>query len=429
MNPNAAKPRVVILGGGFGGLETAYALRAAMPDQVDITLISERSYFVFRPGTIYIPFGEAEEPLRVDIVNPALRRGIRFIEAKATAIDPERQTITYAHEGEAQTELFDYLVVATGVTVRPDEIPGLREHAQHIGPSDVMLRLRSALSLLNERGKYGRLQNLLIVLPPNNFYSSPLYELAFMIDRWLRETAVRERITMTFATCEESYIQEFGPLLHEMVREHFLERGIIQHKEYCLTRVEPGVAHFANGERLPFDLMINFPPHVAAAQFPALPIDERGFIRTHLASRRVVGYERIYAIGDTSDFPVKQAFLAMLQADAAAEQITADIQGRLPRFVFEPVSKFVMEEFDTGVFAQAPFTSEAEPRVDIHSPQYRAGVSPLWRIGKRMLSTAVPWRFSQGEPFNAGLPSLGIELGLKVMSGVMAQRHEPESIT
>ena len=118
-------------------------------------------------------------------------------------------------------------------------------------------------------------------------------------------------------------------------------------------------------------------------------------------------------------------FQPLLQADAIAEGIAADVQGRLPRFVFEPVSKFVLEEFDTGLYAQAPFTANDGLRVEVDSPDYRAGASPLWRIGKRMLGTALPKRFSQGEPFNAGLPSAGLDLSVKILSGVAA-RHRRE---
>jgi sulfide:quinone oxidoreductase len=41
----------------------------------------------------------------------------------------------------------------------------------------------------------------------------------------------------------------------------------------------------------------------------------------------VVDEDRIYAPGDTGDFPVKQAFLAFLQADAVAEDIAAQVAG------------------------------------------------------------------------------------------------------
>jgi sulfide:quinone oxidoreductase len=46
------KPRVVVLGGGFAGLESAFLLRSNLGDRVDITLVSDRDEFLFKPNTI-----------------------------------------------------------------------------------------------------------------------------------------------------------------------------------------------------------------------------------------------------------------------------------------------------------------------------------------------------------------------------------------
>ena len=77
--------------------------------------------------------------------------------------------------------------------------------------------------------------------------------------------------------------------------------------------------------RAPFDHLIAFPPYVAAVRYEALPSDERGFLETELPPGRLYGHPDIYAPGDAGDFPVKQAFLAFLQADTVAEHIGADL--------------------------------------------------------------------------------------------------------
>lgn len=428
MNPNASKPRIVVLGGGFGGLETAYALRSALPDHADITLISNQSSFLFKPSLIYMPFGLDEDKLRVDIAKPALRRGIRFIEANVRDLDPVRKTFSYEQDGTAHTDLlYDYLVVATGAAMQPGEIPGLSQHAHTIGTPADMLRLRAVLEQVRERAKFGRVQKLLLSLPENTLYGNALYEIAFMIDSWLREANVRDRVTLTFITAEKSYLEDFGPQVHEMARSQFDARGIVHHACRSLRSVEENAAYFARTEVHSFDVMIAMPPFVASVPFPALPSDPRGFVDAQLASRRVKKLNDIFGVGDSCDFPVKQAFLALQQADAAAEGIVADIQGRQPRFVFEPVSKLVLEGAEEGLFAQTPFSLQHGLHVDVESPHYRTGRSPLWRMGKKMLGTMVPWRFSQGEPFNAGLSSAGLDLGVKFMAGVLAghKRVEP----
>jgi sulfide:quinone oxidoreductase len=124
---------------------------------------------------------------------------------------------------------------------------------------------------------------------------------------------------------------------------------------------------------------------------------------------------------------VKQAFLAFLQADAVAEDIAAQVEERAPAFVFDPVSMCVMEEFDKATFAQVPLRVTGDPdhpvevRPDANGA-YRVGVSPIWRLGKKLLGLYLPFRFRAGEPFHAGAPWKAMELGLKAMSAGLARR-------
>ena len=83
-----AKPRVVVLGGGFGGLETALSMRMRVPERADITIISDKDYFLYKPNTIYIPFGMAPEKLRFRLTRPAKRKNINLINARVDEVDP-----------------------------------------------------------------------------------------------------------------------------------------------------------------------------------------------------------------------------------------------------------------------------------------------------------------------------------------------------
>jgi len=323
---------------------------------------------------------------------------------------------------------YDQLVVATGAAMRPGEIPGLTEHALTPWTPDEMLRLRSGLERLVEQARAGEHRTLLFLIPPNNKCAGPLYELVLMTDTWLREKHVRDRIDLTWSTYEDGYIQAFGPRLNTVVTGEFEERGIHGHKGHVVTHIEPGVVHYQNGERLPFDLLVSFPPYIAKESFAGLPLDDRGFIHVDPDSRRVKGYANVFAVGDAADFPIKQAFLALLQGDAAAAHIAADIQGRTPPLIarFEPVSMCVMEELNRATFAQVPLKYTGDPAKPIavdtaDTEQYRVGVSPLWRMGKKILGFYLPWRFGSGEPFHAGLAWEAMDAGLKAMAKVMAR--------
>ncbi|RMH78053.1 MAG: NAD(P)/FAD-dependent oxidoreductase [Calditrichaeota bacterium] len=320
---------------------------------------------------------------------------------------------------------YDFLIVATGAGMRAEEVPGLAQHAHTIWTVEEMLQLRRALQQLLEDTRSRKHRQVLFLVPPNNKCSGPLYEIVFMLDSWLRKQGVREQVSITWSTYENSFIQAFGPRLHEVVGEEFDRRGITGYTQYVVEKVDREEVVYQNGKRLPYDLLISFPPYVAAKAFTGLPIDDRGFISTVLETRQVTGYPNIYAVGDTGDFPVKQAFLAFLQADAAAEHLAATILGTQPTLKFEPTSMCVMEQFDKATFAQVPLRLTGDPQRPIEvrpdaNGTYRVGSSPLWRLGKKLLGVYLPWRFKAGNPFHAGAPWKGMELGLKVMSGILA---------
>jgi sulfide:quinone oxidoreductase len=417
------KPRIVVVGGGFAGLESAFLLNSKLEDRVDITLVSDRDEFLFKPNTIYIPFGGSVESLLIPLDPPAAKRGIRRVRGSFESLDKERRVLRVS----GQELLYDFLVLATGANMRPEEVPGLTDHAETIWTPEEMSALGDRLADLVERSSDGARRKLVFLVPQNNKCAGPLYEIVLMVDTWLRRKHVRGCFDLVWATYEPTYIAAFGPKLHDVVVEEFAERGIEGHTGWRVSAVDETGVDFETGERLAYDLLVAFPPYVAAVRYEGLPQDERGFLETDLESRRVAGEDRIYAPGDAGDFPVKQAFLAFLQADATAEAIAARIEDREPEFSFDPVSMCVMEEFDKATFAQVPLRVTGDPAHPVEvrpdaDGAYRVGTSRAWRLGKKMLGLYLPLRFRAGKPFHAGAPWKAMELGLSAMSTTLARK-------
>ncbi|HXF97834.1 MAG TPA: FAD-dependent oxidoreductase [Gaiellaceae bacterium] len=414
---------IVVLGGGFAGLEAAFLARERLGERARITLVSDRDEFLFKPNTIYIPFGADPASLLIPLAKPAAKQGIGFVKGVVEGVDPARGT---AHVSGGVLP-WDYLVIATGAGMAPEEVPGLSEHAETIWTPAEMASLGERLRALVEDAKRGARRRILFLVPPNNKCAGPLYEMVFMTETWLRRQGVRDRFELVYTTYEPTFIAAFGPKLHEVVVSEFAARGIEGHTDWRVSAVEAEAVAYENGERVAYDLLVAFPPYVAALRYDGLPADERGFLETELGSRRVRGHERIFAPGDAGDFPVKQAFLAFLQADAVVGHIAADVQGRDPELVFTPVSMCVMEQFDKATFAQVPLALTGDPlqpvavRADADGA-YRVGVSPLWRLGKKVLGLYLNFRFRAGRPFHAGAPWKAMEVGLKGMSTILARR-------
>ena len=417
-----ARPHIVILGGGFAALEAAFLLRMRLHDRVAIRLVSDDDCFVFRPNSIYVPFGADPRSLLVDLHKPLARRDIAFEHGRVVAVDPDSRRVSLAG---GHSLAYDKLVVATGADTNACEIPGLAQHGSTIWTTESMLAVRRRFLELRDRARHGERQRVLFLVPPNNKCAGPLYEIVFMLETWLRREHARDRVDITWSTYEHGYIQAFGPRLHELVTREFAERGITGHVDEVVTEVRPDAVRYADGIARPYDHLIAFPPYVAAVRYGALPSDDRGFLATDLQTRLVSGTDNVYAPGDAGDFPIKQAFLAFLQADAVAEHIAADVKGHAFTRPFDPVSMCIMEMFDTATFAKVPveLTGDAARPVRVRADangQYRVGTSPVWRLGKKMLGYTVPMRFGAGQPFHAGQTWRAMDAGIKAMAGVLA---------
>lgn len=423
-----ARPRIVILGGGFAGMEAAFSLHQHLGDRVDLAMVSDQDTFLFKPNTIYLPFGAKEAKLHIGLVKPLARRHVAFHNASVAEVDFDANRVDLS---DGTRLPYDYLVVATGAAMRPDEVPGLAEHAQTIWTPQEMYRLREKLGALRVDAEQGKTRRVLFLVPPNNKCSGPLYELVFMVDTWLRRVKVRDSVRLTWTTYEDSYIQAFGPRLHDVVSAEFASREIDGQTGAVVAKVLPDEVQYTDGTTRAYDLLVAFPPYVGGRAYPGLPTDDRGFITTDLATRQVVGHPRVYAPGDAGDFPVKQAFLALLQADAVADDIATMVEpSAVRRFrPFEPTSMCVMEMFDKATFAQVPLELTGDPAHPVRvvagaEDRYRVGVSPLWRLGKKTLGIYLPMQFGAGRPFHGGRAWQAMEIGLKGMSRALASGAE-----
>src|SRR5579859_337184 len=228
-------PHIMILGGGFGGLETAFYLRTRLsPEEASITLLSDRDYFLFKPSLIYVPFGFNPERLKVALDDATEAKDIRYFRRIVRDVDPVKKTVL-TNEG---SEHYDYAVIAIGSGSFANEVPGQSTFGESIYTVTAMLDLRKALKRLIERAQQGQRQRVLFVLPPNNLCVFPLYEISFMLDTWLRRQHLRDVIDLTWTTCEPSFVQAFGPRVHAMIQAEFERRSIDSHTNYTVTEIE-----------------------------------------------------------------------------------------------------------------------------------------------------------------------------------------------
>lgn len=121
-------PRVVVIGGGFGGLEVCRRLaRANKRGEIELTLVDKENFFQFNPLLPEVATGAVETrhivyPLR----SFCIPRKIRFFRNKVRAVDPERRVLSLHND---LTIPYDKLVIAAGSTTNFFGIPGAEQHS------------------------------------------------------------------------------------------------------------------------------------------------------------------------------------------------------------------------------------------------------------------------------------------------------------
>lgn len=363
-----ARPKVLILGGGFAGLETAFTLRHRHAVDADITLVSDRDYFLYQPGLVDIPFGGSERRLSVPVRKPLFRRNITFLEGRVAEVDPALHRVELF---DGTYLPFDFLVIATGATTNPDELPGLAEHAATIDTPARLRELGSEIRTLVTAAEHGRRQRVLFLVPPGCAEPGPLYQTALRLEALLTKRRVRDQVELHWATYEQQHLSGFGFGIQEQVCRQFGARGIASTMNVRASKVIDRCVEFEDATSQEYDLLVSCAPSAPAVAYPALPKDLRGFVRTEPVTRQVIYHTGIYAPGAAGNRPAGQALAALVQAGIVADIIASRIR---------------------------PGGMVAVSRLLLDSVR----MSPLWTLGRHALGGYLSIRFRAGRPFWPG---------------------------
>ena len=339
--------RVVVVGGGVGGTLVANLVARNLRQHIaaseaTITLVDERGQHVYQPGFMYIAMG-SERP--EDLVRPEwtlLDREVRLEVGRVSRILEDQHLV----ELESGSRLeYDYLVLATGARILPEEIEDFRTEAHHFYDADAALRLRSALDAFDGGRIVIGIASMPYKCPP-----APL-EVAFLIEDELRRRGLRERSEIHFcspigrAFTIESVSDMATPILSR--------RGIELHTFFNVEAIDADrhVVVSLEGEELPYDLLILVPPH-RGQQFlidSGLAPAPGGWLPTDRHTLQVGGRPNVFGLGDATDLPLSKAgSTAHFQAPVIAERIAAAVEGREPDAELGAYTGKVMCFFEVG---------------------------------------------------------------------------------
>ena len=333
--------KVLILGGGFGGVIAAKRLAEQLGDEHQITLVSRSRYFVFYPALVRLAFGKCQrDDVSFDLRHAMLDRRINFIEAEVARIDLDQRKVTIAH-GEVEGNLpYDYLIFALGRRLATERIPGFYEHAHHLLNVDKAMKFGKAISNFHEgRAVIGQCAGARLPIP--------VYETAFALARRLEENNERERVRITIVS-PESIASEFVDPGVALRLQRALDRHQIEFLPgVSIEKLTDRAAITSDGAAINSDLLMLLPPFQGAPAALYHGITNEAYINVDW-SMRVIGVKGMYAVGDCVNFSgPKMGHMAVRQAEVAATNLAAEIEGREPLTHYDHEMRLVIDAGDS----------------------------------------------------------------------------------
>lgn len=331
--------KVLILGGGFGGVVAAERLAEQLGDEHQITLVSRSRQFVFYPALVRLAFGKCDKKdVSFDLRGTMLNRRVNFVEAEVAHIDPFERKVVIAH-GQVEGKLpYDYLIFALGRRFATEKISGFYEHAHYLVNVDKAIKFGKAV----EEFQGGRVvlgQCFGARLPV------PVYESAFALARVLDRRGKRDATTITVIS-PDSLESELGDAGAAFALKKALDADQIELlTNFRIDSLTENSALTKSGAAINFNLLMLLPPFRGSSAASYIGVtDDDGYIRVdwHM---RVRGHERLYAVGDCVSFAgPKMGHMAVRQGEVAAANLAAEIEGHEPISNYYHEMRFVIDE-------------------------------------------------------------------------------------
>jgi NADH:quinone reductase (non-electrogenic) len=347
--PRATAPptRIVVLGGGVGGLAAARHLdrQCAGRSDVEVTLVSRDNFFLLSPLLFEACSGVLELRHCAQPIRPCLRHA-RFIEATVEQVDVERRIAgVVASEGAIHELPYDHVVIALGATTNVDLIPG-SEHARTFKTVADALMLRNHVIERLERADVEpdpqrRRQLLTVVIIGGGLVGVELLgELTAFIHDQLRYYPRIRRDELRFQLFEagDRLLPESTPFVARYAEKVLRRRGAQLKTSTPVQAIEPGVVRWKDGG-IEADTIVLAPGIVTSpvAAAAAVERDRRGRVVTD-ATMRSVSHPSVWAIGDCAAIPGPDgkpypalAQHAVREARRVAHNILAVVRGRAPQ--------------------------------------------------------------------------------------------------
>ena len=308
------KPRVVILGGGFGGMYAALEFERALARgaDLDVTLVNQDNFFLFTPMLHEVAASDLDITNIVSPIRKLLRR-VTFFHGEIEAIDlvHKRVGLSHGHEQHCHSLPYDHLVLALGSTTNFFNIPGLAERALTMKSLSDAIALRNHLIANLEEADFEcgaslRAPLLNFVVAGGGF--AGVETIAAMND-FLREAVrffphIREdMLRIILVSAGKVILPELGEELGTYAQRKLREQKVEIHANCKVTAVTDRDVTLSDGTTVPTNTLVwtaGISPHSLLDTLPCPKTKGRVLVNEYL---EVPGWPGLWAFGDCALVP------------------------------------------------------------------------------------------------------------------------------
>lgn len=352
--------RVLVLGGGFGGIATAHRLKQRLGDEVEVILVDRRPYFMVGFRKSWALVGESSLEAGQRPIDSLSRIGVDVRRATIEAIQPQEKSATV--DGERIQA--DALVVALGAELNPSAVPGFAEHAYNVYDPDDIPRAEKALNEF----KGGRLV-IGIFGAPYKCPPAPL-EMALLIQEKFKKSGVQA--TIEVFTPQPVTLPILSQASCDAVDGRLMEQGVHTFGHHKALSIESGKVVFEK-RSIEFDLLLGIPPHRAPKVVRESGLTgESGWIEIDPRTC-ATSFAGVYAIGDSTQIVLankktlpKAGLFAEMMGETVAERLADEFSGKVPTAEFSGEGGCFFEVGNgEAMMIKGNFLADPAPIVDI----------------------------------------------------------------
>ncbi|SMN12933.1 FAD-dependent pyridine nucleotide-disulphide oxidoreductase [Bathymodiolus heckerae thiotrophic gill symbiont] len=347
--------KITIIGSGFAGLTAVRTLRKK-DKTVEIILISPKAELVYMPSLIWVPSGAAgKKDIIVSLDNFFKRLNVHHVAGKVVGLENDGRVVLLENKTRVDN---DALIIASGGRF----IKKLAGIENAITPCEGL----SAVEAIRDRVKAMEGGNIAIGFAsnpkePSAMRGGPMFEFLFGLDTQLRQEGRRDKFNLTFFTPAQKPGARLGEKAVKGLLNEMKKRNITTHLGNKMKKFEANKVITEGGE---FDAdLILFMPGMTGNQWfdnTELARSEGGLLKADKFCQ-VEGADKVFVAGDSGSFPgpewmPKQAHMADLQAEAAANNMLDALNGKPASHTFKIELMCIVDSNNKGIYIQRTMT-------------------------------------------------------------------------